>query len=197
MINVGLTGGIGSGKTTVAKYFKKLGVPVYVADIEAKKLMATSKVIKKELIEAFGNSAYINGELNRPFLAQMVFNDKNKLALINSIIHPKVGKHYANWLQQQKAPYCIQENAIIFENNKADQYDYIITVTAPKKLRIKRVIDRDTSSKEEVLARINNQWNEAEKNKLADFVIENINLNDTKKQVRKVHQKLLEIALKV
>ncbi|MDY7395533.1 dephospho-CoA kinase [Aureibaculum sp. 2210JD6-5] len=194
MIKVGLTGGIGSGKTTVAKFFRELGIPVYVADVEARKLMDTSKSIQKKLIEAFGAVAYINGELNRQYLAHLVFNDKEKLKIINSIIHPKVSKHFSKWLKLQHAPYSIQENAIIFENNKADEFDYIISVTAPLDVRINRVITRDNTSKEQVLARINNQWDEEKKNKLADFVIENIDLSETKKQVKSIHQKLLKIS---
>ncbi|MBJ2172761.1 dephospho-CoA kinase [Aureibaculum sp. A20] len=192
MIKVGLTGGIGSGKTTVVNFFKELGVPVYIADIEAKELMNTSKSIQKKLIKVFGSQAYINGKLNRPFLAQLVFNDEEKLKAINNIVHPKVAKHFSKWLQQQNAPYCIQENAIIFENNKADDFDFIISVTAPKDIRIERVLKRDSSSKSEIMARINNQWDQAKKNELADFVIDNITLTDTKNQVKKIHETLLK-----
>ncbi len=194
MIKVGLTGGIGSGKTTIAEYFKELGIPVYVADIEARGLMDTSKSIQKKLIDAFGAVAYINGELNRQYLAQLVFNDKEKLKRINNIIHPEVAKHFSEWLNQQDAPYCIQENAIIFENSKADEFDYIISVTAPLEIRIQRVLKRDAISKEQILARMNNQWNDEEKNKLSDFIIENIDLSATKKQVRKIHQKLVHLS---
>ncbi|WP_117882868.1 dephospho-CoA kinase [Aureibaculum luteum] len=192
MIKVGLTGGIGSGKTTVVNFFKELGVPVYIADMEAKELMNTSKSIQKKLIKVFGPQAYINGKLNRPYLAQLVFNDEEKLEAINSIVHPKVAKHFSKWLQKQNAPYCIQENAIIFENNKADDFDYIISVTAPKDIRIERVLKRDSASKSQIMARINNQWDQAKKNELANFVIENINLTDTRKQVKKIHETLLK-----
>lgn len=194
MIKVGLTGGIGSGKTTVAQFFKELGVPVYVADVEARKLMDTSKSIKKKLIKAFGAVTYINDELNRQYLAHLVFNDREKLKLINSIVHPKVAKHFSKWVQKQDAPYCIQENAILYENNKADEFDYIISVSSPLEVRINRVIKRDSTTKEQVLARINNQWSDAKKNKLADFIIENIDLSKTKKQVKEVHKKLLKLA---
>lgn len=193
MKNIGLTGGIGSGKTTVANYFKELGVPVYVSDVEAKKLMVASKVIKKKIIKAFGELAYVDDELNRPYLAQLVFNNKEKLSILNSIVHPRVAKHYSRWLQQQDAPYCIQENALIFENNKAKEFDYIITVTAPIEVRIERVINRDTSTRDQVLARMNNQWTD-KKNKIGDFVIENSDLENTKNQVEKIHQKLLNLS---
>lgn len=194
MIKVGLTGGIGSGKTTVANAFKALDVPVYVSDVEAKKLMGTSKVIQKKLIKAFGEKAYIDGELNRPYIAKLVFNNKEKLALINSIVHPKVAQHYSKWIQRQDGPYCIQENAIIFENNKASEFDYIIMVTAPLTERIERVMQRDSSTKGQVLARINNQWSDAKKNKLAHFIIKNNDLENTIKQVKVVHQKLLHLS---
>ena len=194
MIKVGLTGGIGSGKTTVVNFFKELGVPVYIADLEAKKLMNTSKSIQKNLIKVFGPQAYVNGKLNRPYLAHQVFNDEEKLKAINSIVHPKVAKHFSKWLQEQNAPYCIQENAIIFENNKAADFDFIISVTAPKDIRIERVLERDSTSKSEIMARINNQWDQAKKNELANFIIENTTLTDTKKQVKKIHEILLKAA---
>ncbi len=196
MITVGLTGGIGSGKSTIADFFNELGVPVYVADIEAKKLMNTSKSIQKQMIAEFGVEAYgDDNQLNRAFLATIVFNDKNKLAAINNIVHPKLAKHFSKWLKKQKAPYAIQENAIIFENNTAEKFDYIITVTAPVEQRIKRVIKRDSSTKAEVIARMKNQWDETKKNKLADFVIHNINLSDTKKQVKFIHKKIVKLII--
>lgn len=196
MIKVGLTGGIGSGKSTVAHFFKEHGVPVYFADIEAKKLMETSSRIKNKLIEAFGDQTYTNNTLNRAYLAKVIFNNKKKLAIINSIVHPEVDKHFANWVKQQNTPYCIQENAIIFENKKAANFDYIISVTAPLETRINRVISRDGATKEQVIARINNQWNETKKNELADFVIENEQLSATKNQVKKIHNTLLNFAKK-
>jgi len=196
MIIVGLTGGIGSGKSTIANFFIELGVSVYVADLEAKKLMNTSKNIQKRMIAEFGAESYDKEkQLNRPYLASIVFNDKSKLAAINNIVHPKLAKHFSKWVQKQKSPYIIQENAIIFENNTADKFDYIIAITAPVNLRIERVIDRDSTTKEDVLARIKNQWDESEKNKLADFVIHNINLPDTKKQVKIIHKKIVKLII--
>jgi len=196
MIIVGLTGGIGSGKSTIANFFIELGVSVYVADLEAKKLMNTSKSIRKRMIAEFGAESYDKEkQLNRPYLASIVFNDKSKLAAINNIVHPKLAKHFSKWVQKQKSPYIIQENAIIFENNTADKFDYIIAITAPVNLRIERVIDRDSTTKEDVLARIKNQWDESEKNKLADFVIHNINLPDTKKQVKIIHKKIVKLII--
>ncbi len=190
MIVIGLTGGIGSGKTTVANYFIELGVPIYFADDEAKKLMNTSKKIKKQLITEFGKEVYKNGILNRAYLADIVFNDKNKLNSINSIVHPEIAKHFSKWLKKQKSVYIIQENAILFENNTASKFDFIITVTAPIDIRVQRVIERDSVREEDVLSRMNNQWDEAKKIKLSDFIIQNVNLSDTKKQVVKLHKKL-------
>ena len=190
MIVIGLTGGIGSGKTTVADYFTELDVPVYFADDEAKKLMNTSKKIKKKLIAEFGKEAYNDGMLNRAHLAAIVFNDKNKLNSINSIVHPEVATHFSKWIKKQKSAYVIQENAILFENNTASKFDYIITVTAPIAIRVQRVIERDSVREEDVLSRMNNQWDETKKIKLSDFIIQNVNLSDTKKQVAKLHKKL-------
>lgn len=189
---VGLTGGIGSGKTTVANYFKELGIPVYIADVEAKLLMKRSKVIIRKLIQLFGSETYYKGELNKPFIANKIFNDSVLLEKMNTIVHPKVASHFQRWLKKQDAPYVIKEAAIIFENNTNTSLDYIITVIAPERTRINRVIERDKSSEERVKAIIKNQWNDAEKVKLSDFVIENIELADTKNQVINIHQKILK-----
>jgi len=196
MIKIGLTGGIGSGKTTVANYFIELGVPVYFADNEAKKLMNSSKEIKKKLISAFGEDTFNEEGLNRAYLAELVFKDKNKLSIINAIVHPEIAKHFSKWVKKQNADYIIQENAILFENDTASKFDYIITVTAPIDVRIDRILNRDTTTKEAILARINNQWDDIEKIKLSDFVIDNFNLVDTKKKVKKLHKKLLKIKIR-
>jgi dephospho-CoA kinase len=189
---VGLTGGIGSGKTTVANYFKELGIPVYIADVEAKLLMKRSKVIIRKLIQLFGSETYYKGELNKPFIANKVFNDPVLLEKMNTIVHPKVASHFKRWLKKQDAPYVIKEAAIIFENNTYTSLDYIITVIATERTRINRVIERDKSSEERVKAIIKNQWSDAEKVKLSNFVIENIELADTKNQVINIHQKILK-----
>ncbi|WP_290697340.1 dephospho-CoA kinase [Lacinutrix sp.] len=192
MITVGLTGGIGSGKTTIAKSFEALGIPIYIADDEAKKIMNTSKVLKRKLIALFGESAYLNNELNRPFLAKAIFNDKALLKKMNAIVHPKVGAHFIKWKNKQKAPYVIKEAAILFENGSYKNYNYIITVTAPEKIRIERVLKRDNASVEKVKAIIANQWKDELKIKLSDFVIVNTNLKTTKMEVLKIHKKLLK-----
>lgn len=189
---VGLTGGIGSGKTTVANYFKELGVPIYIADVEAKALMNRSKVIKRKLIQIFGEDTYENNNLNKSFIAGKIFNDKSLLEQMNSIVHPKVASHFKRWLKKQTAPYVIKEAAIIFENGSYKSLDLTITVVAPENIRIKRVIERDNSTAEKVEAIIKNQWSDSEKVKLSDFVIENISLEDTKLQVKKIHQEILK-----
>lgn len=194
MITVGLTGGIGSGKTTVAKAFQALGVPIYIADDEAKRLMNTSKVIKRKLIALFGESAYIDNVLNRPYLAKTIFNNKALLEQMNAIVHPKVGKHFEKWKNKQNAPYVIKEAAILFENGSYKNYNYMITVTAPEQTRIARVIKRDNASVEKVKAIIANQWKDELKVRLSDFVIENIDLETTKKNVLKTHKKLLKLS---
>jgi len=189
---VGLTGGIGSGKTTVSNMFNDLGVPVYIADLEAKKLMATSKVIKRKLIDLFGPKAYENNELNRAYIASKIFNDKVYLDKMNAIIHPKVATHFKQWLQKQTSKYVIKEAAIIFEHNMQSQYDYIITVIANEEERIKRIIKRDNTSKEKIVSIIKNQISDQEKVKMTDFVIINDQLDHTKAQVLKIHNTILK-----
>ncbi|MBC3848019.1 dephospho-CoA kinase [Winogradskyella echinorum] len=190
---VGLTGGIGSGKTTILKCFKAFDIPVYIADDEAKALMNRSKVIKRKLIQLFGESAYKHDKLNRPYLASKIFNDKSLLSKMNAIVHPKVASHFKRWLKKQDAPYIIKEAAIIFENNLENQYDYIITVIADKDLRIKRVMQRDNASKEKIQSIINNQLSDDEKVKRSDFVIVNNDLETAKAQAKDIHQQLLRL----
>lgn len=197
MITVGLTGGIGSGKTTVAKAFEAIGIPIYIADEEAKALMVRSKVIKRKLIALFGEEAYIDNQLNKPFLSKAIFSDKSLLEQMNAIVHPRVGRHFEKWVAKQNAPYVIKEAAILFENGSYKHYDYIITVTALKSVRIDRVIQRDNTTKEKVLSIIKNQWEDAEKIKHSHFVIENNDLETTKKQVLEIHKKLVAIKKQV
>lgn len=192
MIIVGLTGGIGSGKTTVAKQFSELGIPVYIADEEAKSLMRRSKVIKRKLIKLFGDEAYIDNELNKPFLANIIFNDKSFLQKMNAIVHPKVARHFEKWVLKQDAPYVIKEVAILFENGGHKACDFVITVTAPTETRIKRLLKRDKTSKEKIEAIMKNQWTDEQKIKHSNFVIENIELENTKNQVIKIHKEILK-----
>ncbi|GAL65748.1 dephospho-CoA kinase [Jejuia pallidilutea] len=192
MTVVGLTGGIGSGKTTVAKTFKTLGIPVYIADVEAKKLMNRSKIIKRKLIALLGEDTYVDGKLNRPYVANIIFNDATVLKKMNAIVHPKVASHFKRWANKQNAPYVIKEVAILFENGGHKACDYVITVTAPKALRIERLLKRDNTSKEKIEAIMKNQWSDSKKVKLSDFVIVNKTLEKTMAQVVKVHKQILK-----
>ena len=194
MVVVGITGGIGSGKTTISNYLKSFGIPLYVADKEAKALMNRSKVIKQKLIQLFGDEAYVDGKLNRPFLAKMIFKDKSLLNQMNAFVHPKVASHFKRWLKKQDAPYILKEAAIIFENNLQSNYDYIITVVANENLRIERILDREDTTREKIKAVINNQWTDSHKKKLSDFVISNNDLDQAKKQALQIHKKLLKIS---
>ncbi|WP_109097595.1 dephospho-CoA kinase [Aquimarina sp. AU58] len=187
---VGLTGGIGSGKSTVAKMFEQLGVAVYIADIEAKRLMNEDALVKKQIIDLLGNDSYINEELNRSYIANVVFNDSSKLLQLNAIVHPAVANHFDCWKSKQKGNYVVKEAAILFENGGHEQCDYTILVSAPIETRIERVLKRDKTTREDVLSRMNNQWEDARKIPLADFVIYNENIKDTENQVYRVHEKI-------
>ncbi len=187
---VGLTGGIGSGKSTIAKMFNNLGVAVYIADDEAKKLMHTDERIRTQIISLLGEDSYRDGELNRPFIADVVFNDKSKLNKLNAIVHPAVGNHFEAWKSKQIGEYVIKEVAILFENEGHKQCDHTILVVAPLELRISRVLNRDKTSREQVLSRANNQWDDDQKIPLADFVIHNIDMQDSEKQVYKIHKEI-------
>ena len=189
---VGLTGGIGSGKTTVSNMFKDLGVPVYIADNEAKNLMSSSKVIKRKLIELFGPKAYEDNSLNRTYIASKIFNDDTYLQKMNAIIHPKVANHFKHWLQKQTSKYVIKEAAIIFEHNMQSQYDYVITVIANEEDRINRILKRDKTTKDKIMSIMKHQLSDEEKVKLSDFVIINDKLEHTKEQVLKIHNFILK-----
>lgn len=188
---IGLTGGIGSGKTTVANMFLELDVPVYIADIEAKQLMNKSKIIKRKLLKLFGKKAYVNDTLNKPFIAKKIFNDKELLEKMNTIVHPKVATHFNRWLKKQKTPYVIKEAAILFENQNYLQCDAIILVVADEDTRIQRVIKRDNSTKKQVKAIMDNQWPDEKKMALSQFIIKNNVLSNTRKEVKKIHEKIL------
>jgi dephospho-CoA kinase len=189
---IGLTGGIGSGKTTIANHFMKSGVPVYIADDEARKIMQSDEIIE-EIKKTFGTAIFENGILNREKLAQIVFGDPEKLKLLNAIIHPAVKKHFHNWILDHKnAPFIIYEAAILFESGSYKDCDKIITVTAPMESRIQRVIHRDNSSREQVLKRINAQWNDDKRIAKSDYVIENDSIENAKSEVDKI-LKILKI----
>lgn len=194
MLKVGLTGGIGSGKSTVAQLFEVLGIPVYYADEAAKRLMNTDEELKMAIKKNFGESAYKNDSLDRQYLASVVFNDSYKLELLNSFVHPATIREAEKWMQQQTTPYIIKEAALLFESGAAEHLDHIIGVDAPLAVRIKRVMDRDGVSRDEVLKRINNQMDENIKLKLCDFIIINDEQQMLIPQALELHQKLLKLA---
>lgn len=196
MILVGLTGGIGSGKTTVAKLFLNLGIPVFFADEEAKWLMQNSISLKAKIINAFGEESYLNNSLNRTYLANIVFNDKIKLNDLNQIVHPEVKIHFKAWLLKQKSDYIIYENAILFESNSASDFDLIICVIDELKSRIDRVVKRDHTTRQQVIKRIENQMDDVEKIKKSDFVIKNDSEINLKTAVLKIHNEILRHFLK-
>lgn len=173
MLRVGLTGGIGSGKTTVAKVFETLGIPVYYADARAKQLLNTNKDLKKSVILHFGNEVYPQSELDRKYLANIVFNNKEKLDILNSLVHPYTIRDAEEWMKRQTSAYVIKEAALLFESGAAEKLDYTIGVYAPQHIRVKRVMERDKIPVEEIMKRISRQIDEEMKMKLCDFVITN------------------------
>jgi len=189
---IGLTGGIGSGKTTIANYFNEMGVPVYIADDGAKNVMKSDEIIDK-IKTSFGEALFENNILNRAKLAEIVFTDKDKLAELNAIVHPAVKKDFEVWLLQHKSyQYVIYEAAILFESGRYKECDLIITVTAPEEVRIERVLKRDNTTREQVLSRMKMQWNDENRISRSNFVINNDNLKNAKEEVVKI-LKILDI----
>ena len=193
MLKIGITGGIGSGKTTVSRVFELLGIPVYYADDESKKILNSDKTAKESVIKVFGDSILNkDGQIDRKKLAGLVFNKKEELDKLNAILHPAVGKHFDKWAKEQNAPYCLKEAAILFESGAYKQVDRVVAVVAPLELKINRTIKRDGITKEEVLARINNQLSDEEKVKRADFIVQNDELQLLIPQVLKLHRQILD-----
>ncbi|SNR59552.1 dephospho-CoA kinase [Lutibacter agarilyticus] len=190
---VGLTGGIGSGKSTVLTYFKELGAATFIADIEAKQLMNTNAELIKEITFLFGSEAYKNGILNRSYISEIVFNNKAKLAKLNALVHPKVRAHFENFTKTTKAEIVIYEAAILFESGSHNLCDYVITVTADFEERIKRVMLRDQTDKEAVMQRIKHQLNDEAKVLKSDFVITNNTFQSAKEQVKTIFEILLKL----
>jgi dephospho-CoA kinase len=194
MLKIGLTGGIGSGKSTVAHIFEVLGIPVYYADEAAKRLMTENEELKASVISAFGNDAFINGNLNREYIAGQVFNNDKKIELLNSLVHPATIKDAAEWIQIQDAPYVIKEAALIFESGSNKDLDYVIGVKSRAALRIQRTIGRDNISADEVKARMDKQMDEDLKLQLCDYVIVNDEEEMVIPQVLALHEKFLKLA---
>ena len=189
---VGITGGIGSGKSTVCRFFQLLGIPVYSADDQAKWLMANDPNLKSQITEAFGQESYLSdGSVNRAYLAEMVFSDPEKVKKINSLVHPAVGKDFKAWAEKQNSPYLIKEAALLFETGAAKELDFVINVSSPIKIRIARVLMRDPHRDEAQINHIiDQQMPDEEKNERSDFVIKNTETKLIIPQILEIHKKL-------
>ena len=192
MLKVGLTGGIGSGKSTVANIFKTLGIPVFDADIVAKRIMEEDANLIQSIKKAFGDEAYIGNTLNRKYIANIVFNDNHQLEILNGLTHPATIRAADMWTEKQHAPYCIKEAALLFEAGTAGSHDYIIGIQAPEALRIHRVMQRDKVSRQEVLVRMTKQIDQTIKMKLCNFIITNDEQQLLIPQVLEIHNRLLD-----
>ena len=187
---IGITGGIGSGKTTIAKVFAQLGYPVYNSDNRAKELINTNPDLINALKLNFGSEIYSSNGLDRKKMAGIVFTNPKKLELLNSLVHPAVGKDFSSWIEKQNSSFVLKEAAILFETGIYKSLNKTIVVSAPIETRIERVMKRDSSSKEEIRARMKNQWSEEEKIKLADFVIDNSGKELVIPQVKEIIKQL-------
>ena len=194
VLRVGLTGGIGSGKSTVAQIFEVLGIPVYYADISAKKLMNEDAELRSSITTIFGEQAYLNNILDRKYISSIVFSDPTKLDLLNSIVHPATKKDGESWMQQQKGPYAIHEAALIFEAKVSERLDHVIGVSSPIELRIRRAMERDKVRREEVLKRMDQQLDEDLKMSKCDFVLINDEQQLLIPQVLDLHEKLIALS---
>ena len=190
MLKIGLTGGIGSGKSTVAKVFEVLGIPVYYADDAAKRLMNEDEALKQNIKKTFGQAVYKDGQLNKKYLADIAFNNPDKLQLLNALVHPATLQDSKKWMQQQTSAYAIKEAALIFESGAQEQLDYVIGVYAPAPLRIQRTMQRNSIIREEVIARMDMQLDETIKMRLCNFVINNDEQELLIPQVIALHNKL-------
>jgi dephospho-CoA kinase len=194
MLRIGLTGGIGSGKSTVARVFETLGIPVYYADDAAKKLMNEDPGLRAQIIRAFGDEAYTDGRLNRAWLGAKVFGDPEKVQQLNALVHPATIADAAYWLSSQHTPYAIKEAALIFESGSEKDLDYVIGVSAPEETRVRRVMERDGTDENSIRQRMQNQMNEAEKMKRCNFIILNDGNRMVIPQVLNLHHQLIALA---
>jgi dephospho-CoA kinase len=194
-IIIGLTGGIGSGKSTVAKIFSQLGIPVLDADATAKILMNNDEEIKAALIKTFGQDVFIDNQLNRQFLARLVFEDPFKLSKLNAIVHPAAIQYAKDWALKQTTPYVIKEAALFFESGSSEGIHKIIGVNAPKHIKIQRVMHRDQISRDEVIKRMDHQLDDSIKMKLCDWVIQNDEMHLLIPQVLAIHQEISKMSL--
>jgi dephospho-CoA kinase len=194
MVRVGLTGGIGSGKSTVAQIFEVLGIPVYYADIAAKRLMNEDAELRSAITTIFGKQAYANNILDRKYISSVVFSDPARLELLNSIVHPATKKDGEAWMQQQISPYAIHEAALIFEAKVSERLDQVIGVSSPLELRIKRAMERDKVSRDEILKRMDQQLDEDLKMSKCDFLLMNDDQQLLIPQVLELHKKLIQLS---
>ena len=191
MIKIGLTGVIGSGKSTAANYFSKLGVPVFFADNSAKKIMNTDSSVKKCLVDLLGSLAYSNGDLNKQFISDKIFNNQNLLKSINNLIHPKVQEDFNLWLTNQTSPYVIYEAALIFENSSEHLFDKIICIKTPLDIIYNRLKERGDYSKNRIDKILKNQLSQNVKCSKSDYCIENISMDSLVIEIDKIHSSLL------
>ncbi|MBS1736422.1 MAG: dephospho-CoA kinase [Bacteroidetes bacterium] len=191
MLKVGLTGGMGSGKTTVARIFEVMGIPVFYADVEAKKLLAEDHELRLKIIHAIGSESYDGSKPNRQYIAQIVFNNPEKLAALNGLIHPATIQQAKAWMNKQTTPFAIKEAAILFESNAHKELDYVIGVQSPEEVRIANIKQRDHLAIEEIKARMAQQMNQEDKMKLCDFVILNDDSHSLIEQVLLVYKLIL------
>ncbi len=192
MFKVGLTGGIGSGKTLICNIFEIFGVPVFYADLQARLLMNEDPEIRSSLIQHFGTDIYIDGNLDRKRLASLVFHDKSSLEYLNSIVHPAVRKKFDRWLEDRADhKYLIEEAAILLESGGSVSFDLVVNVSSPEELRILRVMERDQVTKDDVIQRMKNQLSEEERNQRADAVIINDGTKLVIPQVIQIHRRIM------
>lgn len=195
MIKIGITGGIGSGKTTVCRVFETFGIPVFYADTVAKEIMVTDPVLVAGVQAAFGEESYVDGKLNNKYIANIVFNDSAQLAILNALVHPAVFRAFESWVENipPTTPYVLKEAALLFESGSYQLCDYNILVTAAEQIRLQRVMQRDGVSEAQVRARMDKQMSDQEKVKMADFVIKNEESQSIILQVLALHHQFLKI----
>ena len=194
MTTVGLTGGIGSGKTTIANLFaSQFAIPIYIADTKAKELIAQDNRLQQEIKALLGEEAFVEGKYNTAFVASIVFSTPEKLQALNQLIHPYVQQDFVRWREGQHSPYVIKESAILFESGSYKDCDYIITVTAPLEERIRRVILRDKIDRKTIEKRIKNQWNDENRIKLSTFVVDNGDFSRNLDKIQTIHCKIMEM----
>ena len=192
MLKVGITGGIGSGKSTVCRIFEQYGIPVYYADQRAKALMSEDAEVREKIHSLFGNEAYLeDGSLNRKYIGNLAFSNPSLLQQLNAVVHPAVARDFLQWAKEQDSPYVLKEAALLFEAGTFRDLDYVVTVYAPKELRIRRTMERDGVNREAVLSRIRKQWTEKQRQEAADFVVRNDESHSLIRQVQELHEKFI------